>query len=71
MVQMEKVSNPTPAPPLQGRGVATALTAARDSVGAPLPYRGGAGVESLTKSYPVFYGYQLSESLLVKMVKET
>ena len=53
--RIEKVTDPTPAPPLEGRGVATALsanaagaettaasTAANDGAAAPLPCRGGA-----------------------------
>ena len=44
----DEVSDPTPAPPLQGRGAATALFAGWESAGTPLPCRGGAGVGSLT-----------------------
>ena len=45
---LNEVSDPTPAPPLQGRGAATALFAGWESAGPPLPCRGGAGVGSLT-----------------------
>ena len=61
----EKVTDPTPAPPLEGRGVATALsanaasaettaasTAANDGAAAPLPCRGGArGGVSVYRAY--------------------
>ena len=40
---MIKSQTPPPAPPLEGRGAATALLAAWDSVGTPLPSRGGVG----------------------------
>ena len=45
---LDEVSAPPPAPPLQGRGAATALFAGWESAGTPLPCRGGAGVGSLT-----------------------
>ena len=38
-----KILTPPPTPPLQGRGAAAALPAAQDSVGTPLPCRGGVG----------------------------
>ena len=38
-----KLLTPPPTPPLQGRGAAAALPAAWDSVGTPLPCRGGVG----------------------------
>ncbi len=38
-----KLVTPPPTPPLQGRGAAAALPAAWDSVGTPLPCRGGVG----------------------------
>ena len=44
---MIKILTPPPAPPLQGRGAATALTAAGTPQGTPLPCRGGAGVGSV------------------------
>jgi len=63
--RIEKVTDPTPAPPLEGRGVATALsanaagaettaasTAANDGAAAPLPCRGGArGGVSVYRAY--------------------
>ena len=45
---LDEFSDPTPAPPLQGRGAATALFAGWESAGTSLPCRGGAGVGSLT-----------------------
>jgi hypothetical protein len=38
-----KLLTPPPTPPLQGRGAAAALTGAWNSVGTPLPCRGGVG----------------------------
>ena len=37
------LQTPPPTPPLEGRGAATALLATRDTVGTPLPCRGGVG----------------------------
>ena len=37
------ITDPTPAPPLQGRGVPRGVPAADKAVAAPLPLRGGAG----------------------------
>ena len=45
---MNKVTDPTPAPPLEGRGAAAALPATGTPRGTPLPCRGGAGVGSDT-----------------------
>jgi len=42
------VTDPTPAPPLEGRGAASASLCRWNSVGTPLPSRGGAGVGSVT-----------------------
>ena len=42
-----KYSDPTPAPPLQGRGVPHGVPAAGKAVATPLPCRGGAGVGSV------------------------
>ncbi len=44
---MIEYTDPTPAPPLEGRGVATAVS---NPHGTPLPSRGGAGVGSVTIS---------------------
>ena len=41
---MNKVTDPIPAPPLEGRGV----LADRTAVAAPLPCRGGVGVGSVS-----------------------
>ena len=44
---MSIVTDPTPAPPLQGRGVPHGVPAAGKAVAAPLPCRGGVGVGSV------------------------
>ena len=44
---MNKVTDPTPAPPLEGRGVPHGVPAADKAVAPPLPCRGGAGVGSV------------------------
>ena len=51
LVQINRVSDPTPAPPLHGRGAAAAILCGWNPVGTPLPCRGGAGVGSLTKAH--------------------
>ena len=43
LVQINKVTDPTPAPPLEGRGVPLGVPAAGKAVVAPLPCRGGVG----------------------------
>ena len=50
---MNKVTDPTPAPPLEGRGVPHGVPAAGKAAAAPLPCRGGVGVGSVTKIYLV------------------
>ena len=44
---MNKVTDPTPAPPLEGRGMPHGVPAAGKAVATPLPCRGGAGVGSV------------------------
>ena len=40
---MKKLETPPTTPPLEGRGVATALSDGNDGAAAPLPSRGGVG----------------------------
>jgi len=45
---MNLITDPTPAPPLDGRGEPTGFRAADKAKAIPLPSRGGAGVGSET-----------------------
>ena len=44
----EKNTDPTPTPPLQGRGVPTEFHPQSEAEAAPLPCRGGVGVGSVS-----------------------
>ncbi len=46
-----RYTDPTPAPPLQGRGVPTDFHLQREAEAAPLPCRGGAGVGLVSLFY--------------------
>ena len=45
---MNKDTDPTPAPPLEGRGAPHGTPASGKAAAAPLPCRGGAGVGSVS-----------------------
>ena len=48
LAQMVKVTDPTPAPPLHGRGVPIVFHVTNMAAAAPLPCRGGVGVGSVS-----------------------
>ena len=55
----EEVTDPTPAPPLEGRGMATALLDANVGAAVPLPSRGGVGGGvSFIPNDPLFSGLE-------------
>ena len=56
---MSIVTDPTPTPPLQGRGVPHGVPAAGKAVAAPLPCRGGVGggVSNINHTKLFFNGY--------------
>ncbi len=59
------ITDPTPPPPLQGRGVPHGVPAAGKAVAAPLPCRGGVGVGSVTMLIctNLFFYHYLNEIL--------